>query len=76
MKYLNKEPFSFGWNRKIAENHDKIFHKKETKVNEKIGTKIKITCPECDGSKVDESGNKCITCRGEGKVEARVSKNQ
>jgi len=33
--------------------------------------KIKITCPNCDGIKIDpETGKKCEECNGEGIVEA------
>lgn len=43
---------------------------------QKIGSNLKVTCPECDGTGylVSGSPDKCLECRGTGYVQAMVVK--
>jgi len=40
----------------------------------KIGDKVTIICPECDGSKINSEGKKCEMCDENGKVQGVVSR--
>jgi DnaJ-class molecular chaperone len=39
----------------------------------KIGSKVKILCPECDGEGTVE-GKKCVDCNGTGYIEGIITK--
>lgn len=42
--------------------------------NKKIGTKVTITCPNCDGTGIDPNdGQKCKDCDGSGTVQGVVT---
>jgi hypothetical protein len=66
MKYLNKEPFSFGWDKDVEKNWNNIFKRKDKN--------MKLICPNCDGSGVSEKDNNgvCSTCSGSGFIEAEI----
>lgn len=40
----------------------------------KVGEKVTLLCPFCDGEKVNELGEPCKECGGCGEVEGTVSK--
>jgi DnaJ-class molecular chaperone len=41
--------------------------------NKKIGSKVIINCPECDGDGSSDVGVECIVCKGTGKIEGVVT---
>jgi DnaJ-class molecular chaperone len=72
----------------FALNAYKLVEEKEMALKQrKIGEKVSITCPDCDGTgkcesfilnkeeeKVEKIGDTCLTCNGYGKIEGIVSR--